>query len=612
MLKGKAISIDGLVFARQFLHTPKTNTKTIDASSSIWSTAAQSAHYSSDSDLHPNRESHLNSNTNISAYDTNFNAIDDARRVALGFMRLVTALRLLDIAPVVCFDGVGLHTEKLRESRRRASVKERTESLLALETEHLDVLKRFEELIAIAQADSRDQEVLLSKTNANEKMYKESAILAEQIYNNPLVDGAQLEEIAALVQESYVSDLSTSVDAVFNANADILEKSALLAKINDLSLSEKKLSTNQDKLVMESDLCRDSLEIIDKNKQLLKLEDDHEKIMQRVEELKVKGQVQHFTVSASLFETLKARTPLSISPTQHHTLNTIIVESQARQNSLKTRALQMTPIVITTVRKVLEIMNVPVITSPHEGEAMCAYLTQLGVTAASATEDMDACVFGDGLVIRNLGQAALNYAKKHTERKIALENAQIFAFADDMLQDASVSSTPEFVFVETDPKRDNSSTTITTESKTASAARSTFSILCIDPVKARKDMDLSRDQFVDLMILCGTDFSGTLKGVGYVTAYKLIKKHGSIEAILETGKYSSNCIEGFDYQVAREVYINAFERMDLIFNESGLVREIEKMVEKWRGGNHSDDNFENEKVVESQVDSFLMELKMQV
>ncbi|RKP27570.1 PIN domain-like protein, partial [Syncephalis pseudoplumigaleata] len=49
---------------------------------------------------------------------------------------------------------------------------------------------------------------------------------------------------------------------------------------------------------------------------------------------------------------------------------------------------------------------------------------------------------------------------------------------------------------------------------------------------ARQALGMTRRQFVDMCILCGTDFSSTLEGIGPVRALKLMQKHGSIEEIV--------------------------------------------------------------------------------
>ena len=45
-------------------------------------------------------------------------------------------------------------------------------------------------------------------------------------------------------------------------------------------------------------------------------------------------------------------------------------------------------------------------------------------------------------------------------------------------------------------------------------------------------MNVTRAQFIDFCILCGTDYNETIKGMGPVSAYKSIKQYETIEAIL--------------------------------------------------------------------------------
>lgn len=47
-----------------------------------------------------------------------------------------------------------------------------------------------------------------------------------------------------------------------------------------------------------------------------------------------------------------------------------------------------------------------------------------------------------------------------------------------------------------------------------------------------KELKLSYDEFVDLCILCGCDYTDTIEGIGPITAYKLIQEHRTIEKIL--------------------------------------------------------------------------------
>ncbi|CAG8491621.1 12801_t:CDS:1 [Ambispora leptoticha] len=58
-------------------------------------------------------------------------------------------------------------------------------------------------------------------------------------------------------------------------------------------------------------------------------------------------------------------------------------------------------------------------------------------------------------------------------------------------------------------------------------------ILEISAARAREQLQLSQDAFIDVCILCGTDFAEKIKGIGPMNAYRLVKQHGSIERVIE-------------------------------------------------------------------------------
>jgi len=47
-----------------------------------------------------------------------------------------------------------------------------------------------------------------------------------------------------------------------------------------------------------------------------------------------------------------------------------------------------------------------------------------------------------------------------------------------------------------------------------------------------EDLKMTMDQFIDLCVLMGCDYCGTIKGVGPKKAFELISEHGSIEKAL--------------------------------------------------------------------------------
>ena len=75
------------------------------------------------------------------------------------------------------------------------------------------------------------------------------------------------------------------------------------------------------------------------------------------------------------------------------------------------------------------------------------------------------------------------------------------------------------------------------------------------------NLEITYDQFVDLCILCGCDYTSKIFGIGYVNAYKLIKKYNNIEGILENIKSMSKfkVPDDFDYVTARRLFNNPFE-----------------------------------------------------
>ncbi len=121
-------------------------------------------------------------------------------------------------------------------------------------------------------------------------------------------------------------------------------------------------------------------------------------------------------------------------------------------------------------QRLLKLMGVPVIVAPCEAEAQASALCKEGLFYATATEDMDALTFQTPVLVRKM------------------------TFAN---QSKSMVQTMNYQ-------------------------------------KAIEGLGLTHDQFVDLCILLGCDYTDTIKGVGPKTALKLIKEHGSIEGILKT------------------------------------------------------------------------------
>ncbi|XP_029666544.1 flap endonuclease 1 [Formica exsecta] len=142
-------------------------------------------------------------------------------------------------------------------------------------------------------------------------------------------------------------------------------------------------------------------------------------------------------------------------------------------------------------KQLLQLMGIPYIDAPCEAEAQCAALVKAGKVFATATEDMDALTFGCNVLLRRL---TLSEARKLPVQEIHLD-------------------------------------------------------------KVLTDLELNHDEFIDLCIMLGCDYTGSIKGVGPKRAIELIKNYRSLDKIIEnidTKKYSVP--ENWNYKDARLLF----------------------------------------------------------
>ena len=143
------------------------------------------------------------------------------------------------------------------------------------------------------------------------------------------------------------------------------------------------------------------------------------------------------------------------------------------------------------VMRLVKLLGVPVFEAPCEAEATCAAMCKAGLVHGAATEDMDTLTFACPRLIRNL------IAPASQKKDIA-----------------------EYDFD-----------------------------------KVLKGLDLDYDQFIDLCILCGCDYTDSIRGIGPVTALQLIREYKNIETILENIKDKKYVVpENFMYKEARQLF----------------------------------------------------------
>nr|MDO8108972.1 flap endonuclease-1 [Candidatus Sigynarchaeota archaeon] len=134
------------------------------------------------------------------------------------------------------------------------------------------------------------------------------------------------------------------------------------------------------------------------------------------------------------------------------------------------------PHMIPDCKHLFEVMGIAYIEAPSEGEAQAAHMVNKNDVFTAASQDYDCFLFGARSLLRNLTQQE----KRTIKGKVYKIEMEYY------------------------------------ESK-----------------KVLEHLGVSREQLVDIGILTGTDFNKGIHGVGQKTALKLIKEHGSIEAVYE-------------------------------------------------------------------------------
>ena len=128
--------------------------------------------------------------------------------------------------------------------------------------------------------------------------------------------------------------------------------------------------------------------------------------------------------------------------------------------------------------RLLDLMGLPWVQAPSEGEAQAAHMTRRGDADYCASQDYDSLLFGAPILLRNVTVSG--------RRKLPSKN----------------------VYIDVVPE-----------------------VFVLD--KILKECEITYEQLIDVGILIGTDFNPDgIKGLGPKTALKLIQKHGTIENAL--------------------------------------------------------------------------------
>ncbi|KAJ1611200.1 flap endonuclease 1 [Cryptosporidium canis] len=176
-------------------------------------------------------------------------------------------------------------------------------------------------------------------------------------------------------------------------------------------------------------------------------------------------------------------------------------EELIKKQSVKT--IHVTKKQIEDVKKLLGFLGIPCIDAPSEAEAQCAELCKDGLVYGVVTEDADSLTFGTPIQIKQLNLS------ESSSNKI--------------------------------------------NDKSPAKQKGGMQIIRLPLILS--ELNITMDQFIDLCILSGCDYCGTIRGVGTNTAYKLLKKHENIEGIVQNIDRTKNPIpDNFEYRKVREFF----------------------------------------------------------
>ena len=86
-------------------------------------------------------------------------------------------------------------------------------------------------------------------------------------------------------------------------------------------------------------------------------------------------------------------------------------------------------------------------------------------------------------------------------------------------------------------------------------------------------LELTQDQFIDMCILCGSDYTDKINGMGPITALKMIKKYNNLENVLDQFNINKKfeVPNKFDYNKARDLFKNPID-LSLIKDMKNMIK----------------------------------------
>ncbi|HKZ99480.1 MAG TPA: flap endonuclease-1 [Thermoplasmata archaeon] len=146
----------------------------------------------------------------------------------------------------------------------------------------------------------------------------------------------------------------------------------------------------------------------------------------------------------------------------------------------RTKAMQtsrLTDDMVDQSRRLLDLLGIPWVQAPSEGEAQASAMASAGIAHAVASQDYDALLFGAPRLAKNLAISG--------RRKLPRKEVYVDVQPEEISLDATLAA-----------------------------------------------LGVTREQLVDMALLIGTDFNEGVRGIGPKKALALVRKHGGLDAAL--------------------------------------------------------------------------------
>ncbi len=147
-------------------------------------------------------------------------------------------------------------------------------------------------------------------------------------------------------------------------------------------------------------------------------------------------------------------------------------------------------------KELLDLLGIPWVQAPAEGESQATYMVKNGDAWGVGSQDYDSLLLGAPRLIKNLTITGKRKLPGRNEYK---------------------EITPELIILE----------------------------------DALEELEITREQLIDIGILCGTDYNEGVRGIGPKRGLKYVKKYGDLEGVLEEKEKEVN-----NYEDIKELFLN--------------------------------------------------------